>query len=376
MRSVSATHRSSTCAPPVDLVLGDLHEAVVVVGQQQLLGLARALRVDALADHRRARLLHERRRGDHRGEVRRAAARGAAPTARARRRARRSRRCGRGSCRSSRRRCRRRSARRTPSARRRAARAARGRSSRRRVPAAAAPRSGCRRPARGRTRRGSGSRRACPPGPVEQLSPITSTFSALERREHRGDVGAQQHLAAVGQQRDRGVDRQRPAGALEGRAGAEDRGLDLEDVLRRLDDDQVDAAVDQARRLLGEDLDQLAEADLPERRVLGGRQEAGRPDRARDEAALAGGLARDLGGPGVDLDRVLAEAPLLELQPRALEGVGLDALRRRPRASRRGRPRSRRGGSARAPRGTCPAGRRSPRSSSSNCSSVAPMPPS
>ena len=56
----------------VDLVLGDLVEAVVVVGQQHLLGLARALRVDALADHRRARLLHERRRGDHRADVDRA----------------------------------------------------------------------------------------------------------------------------------------------------------------------------------------------------------------------------------------------------------------------------------------------------------------
>ena len=61
----------------LDLVLGDLHESVVVVGEQQLLGLARALRVDALADHRRARLLHERRGGDHRGQVRRRAARGA-----------------------------------------------------------------------------------------------------------------------------------------------------------------------------------------------------------------------------------------------------------------------------------------------------------
>ena len=49
-----------------DLVLGDLHEPVVVVREQQLLGLARALRVDALADHRRRRLLRERRRGDHR----------------------------------------------------------------------------------------------------------------------------------------------------------------------------------------------------------------------------------------------------------------------------------------------------------------------
>ena len=91
------------------LVLGDLHEPVVVVGQQQLLGLARALRVHALADHRRARLLHERRRGDHRGEVRwrgpawepGALAPTALPSAR---RAPRSRRCARASSRSSRRR--------------------------------------------------------------------------------------------------------------------------------------------------------------------------------------------------------------------------------------------------------------------------------
>ena len=61
----------------LDLVLGDLHEAVVVVGQQQLLGLARALRVDALADERRGRLLRERRRGHHRGDVRAGAGRGA-----------------------------------------------------------------------------------------------------------------------------------------------------------------------------------------------------------------------------------------------------------------------------------------------------------
>ena len=48
-----------------DLVLGDLHEPVVVVGQQQLLGLARALRVDALANHRRRRFLGQRDRADH-----------------------------------------------------------------------------------------------------------------------------------------------------------------------------------------------------------------------------------------------------------------------------------------------------------------------
>jgi hypothetical protein len=41
---------------------------------------------------------------------------------------------------------------------------------------------------------------------------------------------------------------------------------------------------------------------------------------------LADRLAGDLGGLAVDLERVLPEAPLVELDPRALEGVGLDDL--------------------------------------------------
>ena len=36
-----------------------------------------------------------------------------------------------------------------------------------------------------------------------------------------------------------------------------------------------------------------------------------------------GRLAGDLGGAAVDLHRVVGQAPLLELEPRALEGVGL-----------------------------------------------------
>ncbi len=146
----------------------------------------------------------------------------------------------------------------------------------------------------------------------------------LQRAQHRGDVGPQQHLAAVGQQRHGGVDRQRAPGALESGARAEHGGLDLEDVLRRLDDDEVRAAVDQPLGLLGEDLDQLAEADLPERRIFGCRQVARRADRARHEAALAGGFARELGGLRVDLHRVVGQAPLAELDPRGLEGVGLE----------------------------------------------------
>ena len=123
------------------------------------------------------------------------------------------------------------------------------------------------------------------------------------------------------------MDRQRAPGARERLARAEHRGLDLEDVLRGLDDDQVRAAVDQSRGLLGEDLDQLAEADLPERGVLRGRQVAGRADRAGDEAILARRLARDFGGLRVDLDRVVGQAPLLELDPRGLERVGLEHFR-------------------------------------------------
>ena len=79
-----------------------------------------------------------------------------------------------------------------------------------------------------------------------------------ERGQHGLDVGAEQHLAALRQQRYGSLDRQRAAGLLERFAGAEDRRLDLEDVLRGLDDDQVGAALDQALGLLGEDLDELA----------------------------------------------------------------------------------------------------------------------
>ena len=96
-----------------------------------------------------------------------------------------------------------------------------------------------------------------------------------------------------------------------------------------LDDQQIDAAIDQPLRLLGEDLDQLAEADLSQRGLFGGRQVAGRSDRAGHEALLAGGSPCDLRSPRVDLERVLAESPLGELQARALEGVGLDHLRAR-----------------------------------------------
>ena len=61
-----------------------------------------------------------------------------------------------------------------------------------------------------------------------------------------------------------------------------------------------------------------------------GSSEAGRkpvgPIEPATKRVFARRLAGDLRRLGVDLERVLAEAPLVELQPRRLEGVGLDDL--------------------------------------------------
>ncbi len=61
-RSVSATQTSSTCAPPSTCSRATCKKRVVVVGQQRLLHLAAALRVDALAHQQRRGILLQRRR--------------------------------------------------------------------------------------------------------------------------------------------------------------------------------------------------------------------------------------------------------------------------------------------------------------------------
>ncbi len=307
-----------------DLVFGDLDEAVVVVGEQQLLGLARALRVDPLADQGRARLLHQRGRGHHRGDLDRPRGRALAGDAALDLLG------DRGDV------LRRRSAAATDDAdavaldelaQRRRQRARLFREDRLAVgPLQGQPGVG---DAVDRQRAGlaeEADRVAHVLRPGRAVEPDHVDVERPQRRQHRLDVGPEQHLAAVGKERDGGLDRQRAAGLGEGLAGAEDRRLDLEDVLGGLDDDQVGAAFDQATRLFGEDLDQGGEGDVAQGRVGRRRQEPGRSDRAGDEAVLAGRLAGDFGRLDVDLQRVLAEAPLLELQPRALEGVGLDHL--------------------------------------------------
>ncbi len=307
-----------------DLVFGDLDQAVVVVGEQQLLGLARALRVDPLTDQGRTRFLHERGGGHHRGHLDLPGGGSCAGL------------CVADSCLD-----------RPDVLRRRPAAAADDADAIALDELTQRRRQGLwlfgedRLAVRSLQRQASvgdavDGQRAVLAQEADRVAHVLRASRAVEpdhvdfergqRRQHRLDVGAEQHLAAVGQQRDAGLDRQGTAGRGKGLAGSEDRRLHLEDVLRGLDDDQVGAALDQAARLLGKDLNQLGEGDVAQGRVGRSRQEAGRADRAGDEAILARRLARDLRRLRVDLERVLAQAPLVELQSRALEGVGLDHL--------------------------------------------------
>ena len=164
-------------------------------------------------------------------------------------------------------------------------------------------------------------------GPVEQLRPITSTLSASSVASAALMSVPSSILPPLGSRRDGGLDRHRAAGGLERLARAEDRGLDLEDVLRGLDDDQVDAALEQPAGLLGED----------RRRARGsgsapsvGSSEAGRkpvgPIEPATKRCSPTALRAISAALAVDLERVLAEPPLVELQARGLEGVGLHDL--------------------------------------------------
>ena len=122
-------------------------------------------------------------------------------------------------------------------------------------------------------------------GPVEQLRPITSTPMPSRVVERGGDVGAEQH--APGRvERDLHLDRQVMPRLVEGLLAAHDGGLDLEDVLRGLDQQQVHAAVDQADGLLAEDVGQFVEGDVGQLGIVGGGQLAARADGAGDEARL------------------------------------------------------------------------------------------
>ena len=90
--------------------------------------------------------------------------------------------------------------------------------------------------------------RRCSPisaGPVAQLMPMTSGSHGVERGERGADLGAGQHAAGE-LDGDLHLDRHLAADRRHGPAAADHRGLAAEQVELRLDEEQVDAAVEQA----------------------------------------------------------------------------------------------------------------------------------
>ncbi len=127
-----------------------------------------------------------------------------------------------------------------------------------------------------------------------------------------------------------GLDRRRDRhGQVRRGLGAGDqRGLEVERVLTRLDEQNVGAAL---REALG--LNRVRCDELGERDAAGERQRLGcRPHRARDEAGarrvdpfgLGACLPRQLGRPPVDLPATIREPVLGQHHRRRAEGVGFD----------------------------------------------------
>ncbi len=111
-----------------------------------------------------------------------------------------------------------------------------------------------------------------------------------------------------------------------------DRGLDLEDVLRRLDEEDIDTAFDEGFGLRVVVLRELAEGDGAQHRVVARRQHAGRSDRAGDEPWVIGrgvhiaGGSRQARGGDVQLVGVFTDAPFGEPARRRLKGARLDDI--------------------------------------------------
>lgn len=147
----------------------------------------------------------------------------------------------------------------------------------------------------------------------------------LEGRERRADLGAEQHGAGGldGDRADQGGWRRWRQGA----AGAEDRGLGLQQVLGGLHQEGVRATGDHA---FGIGLVGVAEGDIG-RVAEGGQLGAGAHGAQHPALASVGGeLVGDLtGDPGVGLGELVdafGDVVLTERRVVGTEGVGLDAV--------------------------------------------------
>ena len=98
---------------------------------------------------------------------------------------------------------------------------------------------------------------------------------ALQDREGGSHVGAKQHPPG-GIQGYLRLDWQADAGLIKGFLDAGDGSLDFEDILGCLDQQQVNATLDETDGLFAKNVGKLSEADGGEVGIVGGREPAGR----------------------------------------------------------------------------------------------------
>src|SRR5207253_30959 len=120
------------------------------------------------------------------------------------------------------------------------------------------------------------------------------------------DVGAEEH-AAADVECDLCLERNSSAELFEELLDSGDRGFDFEDVLRRLDEEEVDASFYKVLSLVVEILRELVEGDVAECGVGARWEHAGRAHRCGDEfwtigcGIFIGGYASDSCGGHVDV---------------------------------------------------------------------------
>ena len=146
----------------------------------------------------------------------------------------------------------------------------------------------------------------------------------LERAQRGGDLGSREHPPG---ELDRHLDLERHGDARHGHrvSAGDEGGLGAQQVERRLDAQQVDAALEERRRLDLVGIAQRGEGDLTERREL-----RPGPDAAGDEARVVrrrvavGDFAGELGRASGELGRTLGDLVLGEHGGERAERVGLD----------------------------------------------------
>jgi hypothetical protein len=86
----------------------------------------------------------------------------------------------------------------------------------------------------------------------------------FERHQRGGDIGAQEHTAGS-VERDLRLNGDTAAFCLHRAAHTQDRRFQFEDILCRLDDEEIDAALQQPTSLFVKDIDQLVKGDIAQR---------------------------------------------------------------------------------------------------------------